>query len=1040
MTTERNVILITGGNGFIGSHVAKYLHEKGNYVRVVDLCDDSTFRLCKDTAEFCSEFIEGDIRSLETCHKLFDNNDVKWVFHFAANMGGMGVIHSKNNFAIYKENHSMSLNILEASMKSNIDKFFYASTACVYSNNKQSNINNDIKLRESDTWNCISKDSKAQELYGAEKLNTEIILSSLVDSLENKNSSQKFPQFKIARFHNVYGEGGAWYGGREKAPAALLRKAIFSSIYARENEIEIWGNGKQRRSFLYIEDCVEAIIKLMECDLEITLNIGSEESISIEELAYVAFETIDVSRDSVNLCFDTEKPVGVNNRNSDNSLIQRYLNWSPKHSIREGMIKTSSWIRQEIVKKKLQYENDPRWHEFIKSSLKSQVNVLTFHNEIITFGVLLPITSRGLINPEDCLENLRKFAKSLLKTSRLDVTDQNYETKYQIKIYIGIDENDNLFHPIENNLAENFFREYGFTNIHTKAFDFPPGSICAIWRELAHQAYHDKCDYFVLFGDDVIIETDGWMNKFHKAYREISIQKKVPCGFGCITFADITFPGFPTFPVIGRIHLDIFNGDMFPRERFQNQDGDPYLFQTYRRWGCSVMLHDVKIQNFVGGSQAPRYERKHHPEWSFDMLDKSVDTVEKWLKANCKTPVPKLLTLDIVIPSFRVDLKFLDPIINVERPPTMSTSIVIIIDNPNTPNTNILKKLYEKDPFIRIREHKTNLGASLSRNRGLKESNADYVLFLDDDVLPEKNILFECEKIIKKYPTACGFIGNSKFPPANYAIFTSALVLSCITFFWDIAEKLSDDIPWGVTANLLIRRYKDNVLFDPIFPKTGGGEDIDFCLKKRNFFINHVENGIGFKAAPNVKVIHPWWNDGKRSYIRFFYWAKGDGALVNMYPDLTYNDILPNSAELLLGSILIFLITIIVSLIFAVFNNTAIINFFVIWTFLSIPLIIVSIMIVDIYLSFAEPCGVSTVDGYRFIIAAAESSIIRLMSQCGRLEGIIERKEWKCIGKRFEWFVKRCGNKPIHDEINRNLMKFSIWIGLMMLSLSLLVY
>ncbi|CAG8443439.1 10934_t:CDS:2 [Funneliformis caledonium] len=1006
MTIRRNVILITGGNGFIGSHVAKYLHDKGNYVRVVDLHDDPTFRLFKDTAEFCSEFIEGDIRSLITCRKLFVKNDVKWVFHFAANMGGMGVIHSKNNFVIYQENHLMSLNILKVSMESDIEKFFYASTACVYANNIQSDIN-EIKLKESDTWNCISKDSKAQELYGAEKLNTEILISSLVDPMENK----KFPQFKIARFHNIYGEGGAWYGGREKAPAALLRKAIFSSIYARGNEIEIWGNGKQRRSFLYIDDCVEAVIKLMESDLEITLNIGSEESISIEELAYVAFETIGVACDTVRLRLDTEKPVGVNSRNSDNTLIQKYLNWSPRHSIREGMKKTSLWIRQEIEKMKLQYENDPiGWNDLIKSSLKSQVNVLTFQDETITFGVLVPITSRGLINPVDCLENLSNFAKSLHKTSQRDVTERICKTIYHIKIYIGIDKNDCLFHPIQNNPAEGILREHGFTDIHTKSFDFPPGSICAIWRELARQAYHDKCDYFVLFGDDVIIETDGWMSKFHKAYREISTQKKVPCGFGCVTFDDTSFPGFPTFPVMGRVHLDIFNGDMFPREKFQNQDGDPYLFQTYRRWGCSVMLHDVKIQNFVGGSQAPRYERKHHPEWSFDILDKSVDTVEKWLKSNCKVPVPKLLTLDIVIPSYRVELKFLDPIINVERPPTMSTSIVIIIDNPNTPNTTILKKLYEKDPFIRIREHKTNLGASLSRNRGLKESNADYVLLLDDDVIPEKNILFECEKIIKMYPNACGFVGNTKFPPANDNIFVSALVLSCITYFWDIAEKFKDDIPWGVTANLLIKRFKDNVLFDPIFPPTGGGEDIDFCLKKRNFFINNVENGIGFIAAPNVKVTHPWWNDGKRVYKRFFMWAKGDGALVKMYPELSYNDILPNSAELLLGTILIFLITIIISLIVAVFNDTAIINIFVIWTFLSIPLVIVSIMIIDIYLTFTNPCGVPTVRGYRFMIAAAESSIIRLISQCGRLEGMIERKEWKCIGRRFDWFLN--GVKP----------------------------
>ena len=128
-------------------------------------------------------------------------------------------------------------------------------------------------------------------------------------------------------------------------------------------------------------------------------------------------------------------------------------------------------------------------------------------------------------------------------------------------------------------------------------------------------------------------------------------------------------------------------------------------------------------------------------------------------------------------------------------------------------------------------------------------------------VTPEKNILFEREKIIKKHPTACGFIGNSIFPPANEKIYLSALILSGITFFWGIAEVYEDDVPWGITANLLIRRYNDNVLFNPNFPKSGGGEDIDYCLKKKEFFIKNVENGKLFKGVPNVKVTHPWWNN-----------------------------------------------------------------------------------------------------------------------------------------------------------------------------------
>ncbi|GET01671.1 glycosyltransferase family 2 protein [Rhizophagus clarus] len=1037
MVIQKRVILITGGNGFIGSHVAKRLHDQGHYVRVVDLRDDPTFRIYKDTSEFCSEFIEGDLRSIKTCRKLFNKNDVKWVFHFAANMGGVGVINSKNNFVIYQENHLMSLNILQVSMNSDVEKFFYASSACVYPCNKQINLNEDIKLKESDTWNCINKDTKPQESYGAEKLNTEIFISSLKESSTSLENNLKIPQFKIARFHNVYGEGGTWYGGREKAPAALLRKAICANKYTKENTIEIWGSGKQKRSFLYIQDCVDAVIKFMESDLDLTLNIGSEESIRIDELACVAFETIGVSRDKVTLKFDESKPTGVNNRNSDNTLVSEYLKWSPKYTIHEGMKKTSLWIQQELEILHHQYKDDS-WNELIQSYLESKVNVLDYNNEIITFGILLPITSRGLTKPEDCLENLSNFAKSLYETSREDIQDKFGETKYQIKIYIGVDKDDTLFHPIKNNPAESILNDHGFTDIKTMEFDYPPGSICEIWIDLTHEAYNDNCDYFVLFGDDVIIETNGWMNKFHEAYRKISIQKKVPRGFGCMTFTDTSFHGFPTFPVIGRVHLDIFNGDVLPRKTFKNQDGDPYIFQTYRRWGCSMMLTDVKIQNVVGGSSDPRYERTHHPNWSFDILNNSVSKVEEWLKTNCKNPIPKLLTLDIIVPSYRVNLKYLEPMINLEKPATMSTTTIIIIDDPNSPNTSILKRLYDKDPFVRIRENKTNLGASLSRNRGLRESNADYVLFFDDDVVPDKNILFECEKIINKHPDACGFIGNTKFPPADKSIYTSALVLSGITHFWGISELWDEDVPWGVTANLLVRRISDKIVYNPIFPKTGGGEDIDFCLKQRNYFVKNIKNGKGFQAAPKVLATHPWWNNGNRDYYRFFKWATGDGALIKLYPDLSYYDIAPNSIELFLGTILIFLITMIFSLFFAIFYNKPIINNYTILTFLSIPLVIVSNIISDMHVHLTKQHykRIPTINGYRYVLAMAESSIIRMISEFGRLMGLIERNEWKYIGKRFDWFVRRARG-TITEECINNLKKFLIWVSLVILCYSI---
>jgi glycosyltransferase involved in cell wall biosynthesis len=161
---------------------------------------------------------------------------------------------------------------------------------------------------------------------------------------------------------------------------------------------------------------------------------------------------------------------------------------------------------------------------------------------------------------------------------------------------------------------------------------------------------------------------------------------------------------------------------------------------------------------------------------------------------------------------------------------------IIIIDDPNSPSIDLLQQKYGADPFVRIRVNKTNLGASASRNRGMKESAADWIHFLDDDVTPEEDLLVQTAKVIRERPDVVGFIGTSRFPTAAN-VFTTAIHLADVTYFWDIARKRPEDtdLPWGVTANLIVRRNPDGVEFDLIFPKTGGGEDIDFCRKKRDW-------------------------------------------------------------------------------------------------------------------------------------------------------------------------------------------------------------
>jgi len=444
----------------------------------------------------------------------------------------------------------------------------------------------------------------------------------------------------------------------------------------------------------------------------------------------------------------------------------------------------------------------------------------------------------------------------------------------------------------------------------------------------------------------------------------------------------------------------------------------------YRRWGCSVLLQDVKLRNMIGGSVRTRYEKERCENWSFETLDNAILQVEQWIEKTTKKPIPRLLTLDVIVPSYRVLLEYLEPIIRLQSSDTTSTTIIIIIDDPMSPNISILRDRYEHDPFFRIRVNEKNLGASATRNRGLQESSADYVLFLDDDIRPDPNILKESERMIRKFPNACGFIGSTSFPDPVANICFSAVIMAGITYFWDIGDKINEDIPWGVTANLLVRRCNDNVWFDQRFPKTGGGEDIDYCLRKKKFF-QKIPNSEGFRGAPQVKAVHPWWNNGKRSYYRFAAWAQGDGELIYMYPEYTFRDVAPNSAEIFVGSALIFCLVFPVAL---VTNQHTLIRLAVI-NFFAIPLIIVANMFVDIYRHTIESPNdyVPNLRGPRRFLAAAESSIVRFYSEYGRLTALLKKRKWDCFAKRFDWFTYRFGDMTRNVERKQSGIRFLVW-------------
>ena len=995
-----------------GSHVAARLVSEGHFVRVVDV-SPSTFH---SPQHIYSEFIRGNICDIDVCRRAVAGMDT--VLHFAANMGGMGTIHKRNELRIYFENHFMTMNLFYASVETGVKRFLFASSACVYPGNLQSDECQDVSLRESDVY-----PPNPQGLYGTEKLNAEHLFQF--------SQAKTDMLIQIARFHNVYGPRGAWNNGREKAPAAMLRKAFVAAALHRDYDIdrpcfEIWGSGNQRRSFLYIDDAVDGVINLLRSRYKDPVNTGSARSVTIRGLADIAILCAGSPPVEVSCTFLEDHPsgvdlIGVSSRNSNNQLVEEEFGWKPKYSLEEGLRVTGNWINKE-----LQNLTGNLTHEEQLSILRglrtSKVVDLTDYS--ICFAILLPITSRGSHLQEDCLRNLILFSHSLVAATYRD-THAAGVVSFKFTIYLSVDHDDHfLLGPKWR--AEAALRSAGIIDIVTIVADHEKGDICAHWRDSARRAFEGGCDYFILLGDDVTLEDQGWMRRVHEEFERLQNEKGVPFGFGCVALTDTTFPGMPTFPVVHRTHMEIFDGLIIP-EVFFNQDGDPFLFQLYRRWGCSRMI-ESRVRNGVGGSDGARYDKKSASDWTFGTLDKAVTKAEDWLSRKAPS-VEKLLTLDVVIPSYRVDLRFLDPILQLRPPEACSVTFVIVIDDPDSPWIDLLQRKYGVDPFVRIRVNEANLGASATRNRGMKESAADWIHFLDDDITPEDDLLIQTTKAIREHPSAAGFIGTSKFPIANN-IFTTAVHLADVTYFWDIARKRPEDrdLPWGVTANLIVRRNADGINFDLIFPKTGGGEDIDFCLKKRDWVVTKNGGGNeGFCAAQAVVVTHPWWDGGHPSLWRFYGWGKGDGALVRLYPKFCYRDFAPNSGEILLLCLLSSFPGLLASTAFSRQGE---------WISLSLCAA-VAVVLANVFHSIYkaafpdhnhwefQQCSIA---GPKYVVAVMVSALVRIASEFGRTVGMLERGEILYLGGRFDWFTG--GNKDlIFNERKGSLQRFALFIA-----------
>jgi GDP-D-mannose 3', 5'-epimerase len=316
-------ILVAGAGGFIGGHLVQELVKKGNHVRAVDIKPlNEWYQVSTD-----ADNLVLDLRLRDNCYQAV--NGYQEVFNLAADMGGMGFI--ENNKAACMISVLINTHLLLAARECGIERFFYASSACVYNGDKQTDPHNP-GLKESDAYPALAEDG-----YGWEKLFSERMCRHFREDFGLTT--------RVARFHNVYGPYGTFDGGREKAPAAISRKVIEAGI-TKKKEIVIWGDGHQTRSFMYIDDCIKGIQAIMYSDIEEPLNLGSSEMVSINQLVDIVE---DIAGYKLERIYDLKAPKGVRGRNSENTLIKKYLGWEPSISLRTGMKKTYDWISEQVV-------------------------------------------------------------------------------------------------------------------------------------------------------------------------------------------------------------------------------------------------------------------------------------------------------------------------------------------------------------------------------------------------------------------------------------------------------------------------------------------------------------------------------------------------------------------------------------------------------------------------------------------------------------------------------------------------------------------
>ncbi len=324
MKLKNERVVVCGAGGFIGGHLVKDLLAQGvNVVRAVDIKPlDEWYQTSHGV-----ENLSLDLRDRANCQTAADDTEI--VFQLAADMGGMGFI--ENNKALCMLSVLTNTHMLMAAREAGVERFFFSSSACVYNGEKQTNPDV-VALKEEDAYPALPEDG-----YGWEKLFSERMCRHFEEDFGVTT--------RVARYHNVYGPLGTYEGGREKAPAAMCRKVLEAKASGK-HEIEIWGDGHQTRSFMYIDDCTKGTRDILESEIKEPINLGSSELVTINQLVDIVE---DIAGIKLERRYNLGAPKGVNGRNSDNTLIQKYLNWEPSIRLRDGMAKTYAWIESQML-------------------------------------------------------------------------------------------------------------------------------------------------------------------------------------------------------------------------------------------------------------------------------------------------------------------------------------------------------------------------------------------------------------------------------------------------------------------------------------------------------------------------------------------------------------------------------------------------------------------------------------------------------------------------------------------------------------------